>query len=199
MGELGAALPRQQQSEDSKIKSENGVYRAIFLGLSAPFQFVSNFANEQCRLCKGQGSGIRGEGKCSQCGGSGRRTEQHVKLSYRLENNNVEEEEVNFKLLPAGMTAQGQPLSPTTLFLRLRTLSGNRNATPADLDAWYSALPKPIKIPCTVVIGDNKSGTASKITAIQLRTQGAPAQAPVAQTTSNDDSSWDTPEDEIPF
>lgn len=195
MGLLEAALPSSNTQEPT-LKSGKGIYRGYFIGLSEPFKFVSKWG-DKCRLCKGKGTNYNGDGHCRVCGGSGTLTETHVKLRYHLENAVIEEEEVNFKLLPAGTSATGTPLSPTTLFLRLRTLSGDNRATEQSLDAWYSALPQPIKIPITVVIGDNKSGNALKITAVELRQQGAPAAAaPVAAPIEEFDENFDS---DLPF
>jgi hypothetical protein len=199
MGLLTAALPRTEMDDSSKIKSANGVYRAYWLGMNHPYEWVSPFG-DQCKLCKGTRRGRNGEGECSSCKGSGKRTEMHTKLIYQLESGQTEEEEVNFKLAPAGQSRDGNVLSPTTLFIRLRAFSGNRQATPNDLDAWYENLRKPIKIPVIVVISDNKAGTASKIADVQLRVaqKTAPAPAPEpepAKTWAADN--FDN--DEVPF
>ena len=183
MGLLDEAMPRNAAADSEiKIKSPNGVYRAFWLGMATSYEWVSPY-KEQCRLCKGSKRGYNGEGDCQACHGSGKRTEMRTKLIYKLENGETEEEEVNFKLMPSGTTQDGKILSPTTLFLRLRAFSGNRQATPADLNQWFSALPSPIRIPVQVVINDNKSGTASKIVDVSLRPNGAakPAQQPAPQ------------------
>jgi len=86
MGSLNDALPRENAtaSAEHAVKSDRGLYKAFFLGITAPYQWV-----------------------------------------------------------------------------------------PAALDAWYSSLPTPIKVPCFVVIQDNRSGTALKITDVLPRAKGA--------------------------
>lgn len=167
MGLLEKALPRDLQPKASAsvtINSPKGVYRALFIGMENPWEWVSDFAVDKCRACKGTKNGWNGEpGGCQICHGTGRRTELHTKLRYHLETGILEEEEVNFKISPPGIGKDGQPLSPSTLFLRLRTLSGIPNATEQQLDDWYTALGKPIKVPCQVVIDDNKTASALKI------------------------------------
>ena len=182
MGLLEKALPRAQQTVSAAvtINSPKGIYRAYFIGMEQPFEWVSDFAADKCRLCaKNPGLGYNGEGVCSACNGTKRRTELHTKLRYHLENGALEEEEVNFKIAPPGMSKDGNPLSPSTLFLRLRTLSNLPNASEKDLDDWYTGLTKPIKIPCQVIIGDNQNATALKITEVILAT--ARAQQPPHQ------------------
>jgi len=164
MGLLAKALPRgEAASVTQTVQSPKGVYRAFFVGITDPIERVSEW-NDKCRLCKGTGSGYNGDGDCRVCHGTGKRTEQKVKLLYSLENGVVEQEEVNFKLAGPGTGKDGTPLSPTTLFLRLREFSGIVNATEDKVDEWYSSLVKPIKIPVQVIIGDNQKGTATKIT-----------------------------------
>lgn len=178
MGILTQALPREQRpdaQQQSTVKSPVGIYRGLFVGMTDPFEYVSAWANEKCRVCKGQGTGYNGEGECRVCHGTKKRTEQHVKLLYSLENRVVEEEEMTFKLSGPGMGRDGQPLSPSTLFIRLRTLSGMPSATEVQLDDWYSSLQKPIKIPCQVIVDFNKTGTLTKITnVVAPRMQGQP-------------------------
>jgi len=168
MGVLSGAMPRQKNDQGTQVKSDYGSYRGFFIGMTQPVEWVSQWG-DKCRVCKGARTGRNGQDDCFFCHGSGLRTEQHVKLRYQLENGITEEEEVNFTLTGPGTGRDGTPLSPSTLFLRLRTLSGLRDADAAALDQWYSALPVPIKIPITVNIQDNKSATALKITDVMLR------------------------------
>jgi hypothetical protein len=166
MGILSKALPRDQRQSEPTVHSGRGMYNGFFTGMSEPFTWTSEWANDKCRVCRGTGKGRadKDDEKCFLCGGHGRKTDQRVTLSYELENGIVETEEVSFKLTEAGTSRDGQPLSPSTLFVRLRSLSGLRNPKPAELDEWFSSLPTPIRVPCSVVINDNKSQTALKIT-----------------------------------
>jgi hypothetical protein len=165
MGLLAKALPRgESASVQNTVQSPKGVYRAFFVGITDPVERVSEW-NDKCRLCKGTGNGYGDEPQgCRVCHGTGKRTEQKVKILYSLENGVVEQEEVNFKLAGPGTGKDGTPLSPSTLFLRMREFSGLQHATEDGLDEWYSSLVKPIKIPVQVIIGDNQKGTATKIT-----------------------------------
>ncbi|MDP9025673.1 MAG: hypothetical protein M3N13_09910 [Candidatus Eremiobacteraeota bacterium] len=189
MGALAGAIQQTAAAAaESKIKHESGVYEAQFVGMSEPFTYVSPWG-DKCRLCKGQGRSKNGNDACRACEGSGNLTEKHAYLHYKFKDGSTEEEEVNFKLLPAGTNAAGQPLSPTTLFIRLRSFSGNREASPAQLDEWYTSLVASgsVRVPITLVIGDNKSGTALKITAVQLRQAGASAKVQPPPPPDNDD------------
>jgi hypothetical protein len=196
MGALSQALPREHQQAESAVKSDSGYYKAQFLGLTDPYEWVTTWG-DKCRNCKGQKTNRNGDQPCFVCKGSGLQTEQRVKIQYKLENGNLEEEEVNFKLSAATTLRDGQPISPSKLFIRLRTLSGNRQATPAQLDEWYSSLKQPIRIPCNVVINGNKSGTAFVITDVLPRQANAPAAAPVTAATVDDFD--DSEEETTPF
>lgn len=171
MGLLSKALPRDQRPKiehEETVKSSKGMYSGFFLGMSEEYTWVSDWPNDKCRACKG--SKTYNDEVCFLCAGTGRKTEQRVKLRYELDNGNVEEEDVSFKLSPGGMGRDGTtPLSPSTMFIRLRSLSGLKNPTPAEVDAWYSSLTPPIRIPCSVVINDNKTGSALKITDVLAR------------------------------
>jgi hypothetical protein len=158
MGLLSDALPREQQSQEPTVKSDQGVYKAYFIGMSEKYTWVSEWPNEKCRMCGGKGTGRNGEaGQCVLCGGTGRKTETRVKLRYHLENNEIEEEEVNYKLGAGGGTTKGgETISPTKLFVRLRALMGKRDATEQEVDVWFSSLPQPPKVPCSVTINGGK-------------------------------------------
>jgi hypothetical protein len=198
MGALSQALPREHQVADTGAKSESGVYKAQFLGLSDSYEYVSPWHNDKCRNCKGNGKNKNGDQACYLCGGSGKLTETRVKLIYKLENGQTEEEIVNFKMSPAGTSRDGQPLSPSKLFVRLRTLSGNRQASPQQLDEWYSNLTQPIRIPCSVVINGNKTGDRFVITDVLARTPNAPA-APAPAPSDEFASPDDDIDDSVPF
>ena len=185
MGLLSDALPREQMTQESAIKSDRGVYRAYFIGMTPKYAWISPFG-DACRLCKGSRNGRNGEpGECVGCNGTGKKTEDRVKLRYHLENNEIEEEEVNYKLSAGGQSRDGKTFfSPTTLFVRLRALSGIRDATEQQIDAWYSELPQPPKVPCTVVINDNKNQTALKIESVMLRQVPQRANGAASQSTA---------------
>lgn len=175
MGKLADAMPRQRVPEGEgapSIQSERGVHRGIWIGMSPPVEWVSPWPNEACRLCKGQGTGYNGEGVCNVCHGTKKRTEKHVKMLYQLANGITEEEELNFKISPPGMGKNTQPLSPSTLFVRLRTLSGLKDPTVEQIDEWFTALSNPPNIPCQVVVDDNKNATYLKITNVLLVHEG---------------------------
>lgn len=181
MGLLTKALPRDKQitKQEPTVKSDYGMYNGFFIGITEPFRWVSEFG-DKCRVCKGEKTGRNGEGVCFLCEGTGVRTEDHVKLRYRLENSITEEEEVSFKVSPSGIGRDGTPLSPSTLFHRLRTFSGMEQPTPDDLDKWYTELKKagPIRIPVQVVIADNKTGTLLKITNVLVPRKASAASEP---------------------
>ena len=182
MGKLTAAMPRQKGEPDTSkaAKSPRGTHDAVFVGMSVPKPYVSEYRTDKCRLCKGQGTGYNGEGDCRVCEGSGRLTETHVILRYKLASGVVEEEEMNFILTGGGgVTASGEPKSASTLFLRMSELSGMPQPTAEKLDAWYSGLIEPIAIPCQVTINYNKARTFFRIVSVILadgtQTQPAPA------------------------
>jgi len=175
MGSLNDALPRENAtaSAEHAVKSERGLYKAFFIGITAPFEWVSDFAQDKCKNCRGEKTNKAGTEPCYLCNGSGKKTETRTRLRYHLENGFIEEEEVNYKLSPPSTGKDGNPLSPSTFFVRLRSLSEIKGADPTALDAWYTSLPTPIKVPCFVVIQDNRSGTALKITDVLPRAKGA--------------------------
>jgi len=180
MGALDAALPRDRTSTVSEhpVKSGTGSYRAYFIGITEPYTVVSEHG-DKCRACKGVGTYQDSGNDCRACSGTGKRTDTQTLLRYHLENGNIEEEEVRFYLTPPKMGTDGTPHSPSTFFIRLRSLSGIKDATPASLNAWFTGLPEPIKVPCFVNIGDNKFGTALRITDVLRRVQpGAAAAKP---------------------
>jgi hypothetical protein len=172
MGILSGAIPRQ--IEKVSLKSPKGVYQGFFTGMAAPYQWESPWQNDPCKGCGGtKRSKAMPDLMCSRCGGTGLRIENHVKLYYSLENGVTEEEDVQFKISApsTGKNAAGQTVafSPSTLYLRLRELSGIPNATPEQLDAWYDSLHQPISVPIILMIGDNQAGTALKIASVTLR------------------------------
>lgn len=204
MGLLSGAMPQKMVSDDQiQVKSEEGSYRAYFVGMTERVEKVSPFG-DQCRLCKGSRTGFNGNGDCRVCHGSGKKTAMVTRLRYELENGLEEEEEVAFKMTPASKNKDGEPLSASKLFVRLRAFSGRPNATAEELDEWYSSLTYPIRVPVQVNIGQNNNASALKITDVVPRrssTAARPAQeapkpvtppAPAPQANGFDD-------DEIPF
>ena len=183
MGKLAGALAQQTIAPITALRTQDaGDYQAYFLGHTPPVTEKSRF-NDECRLCKGQGTGPRGEAHgCVRCTGSGIRTEARTKLRYQLQNGNTEEEDMTFKLSSAGSNRDGSTRKASTFFLRLRAIAGLPNATEDELDQWYSSLPEPIKVPCRVDIDWNEKGDNLKIVAVRTRRapQGAPQGAPQA-------------------
>lgn len=192
MGVLSDALPKSASHSQTEptIQSDRGFYEAQFIGMTNPFKWVSGYKTDKCRNCKGSGKNKAGTEACYLCEGTGEKRETHVKLQYRLKNGIVEEEEMNFFIVPPRTSSDGKPLSPSTLFVRLRSLSGIK-AKPEDmpslLDEWYTGLSRPINVPCTIVIEDNKTGSALKITNVMSREVGNKAAPPPP------------PQDEPPF
>lgn len=187
MGVLSGALPRSGGSTSSTplVKSEEGSYRAYFTGMSEPFSERSQWG-DKCRVCKGTGQGRNGDPQgCTFCGGDGERVDKYVKLMYHLETGEVEEEKVTFKLSAPGTGKDGTPLLASTLFKRLRTFSGLREADAAALDVWYSSIASTkIKIPVTVNIGYNNSGDMLKISDVVGRRAPQAAALAAAQKTA---------------
>lgn len=177
MGLLQGALPRAPREIQGRpiVQSDYGSYRGYWVGMTPTVAEKSEW-NDQCRVCKGAGTGRNGEGQCTFCGGDGIRVDTFVMLKYALENGITEVEKVAFKVSPPGQMRDGTVQSPSTLFKRLRTFSGLRDADAAQLDQWVTSVlgddlnhPKPVKIPITVNIGDNQKATALKITDVMLR------------------------------
>ncbi len=204
MGLLSGAMPQKMVGDDQiQIKSDEGSYRAYFVGMTERVEKVSPFG-DKCRLCKGEGTSYSGNDKCRVCHGTGKKTDMMTRLRYELENGLEEEEEVAFKMTPAGMSKTGEPISASKLFVRLRAFSGRPSATAEELDEWYSSLTYPIRVPVQVNIGQNNNATALKITDVvprRLATAARPAQeapkpvpppAPAPQANGFDD-------DDIPF
>lgn len=186
MGLLNDALPREARVSQAEptVQSEMGSWHGHFTGISEPFEFVSPWGNEKCRVCRGSGLSKDENQDCFLCHGTGKRTEKHVYLDYVLENGVVEREEVNYILTPprtitnaAGGTT---PLSASKLFARLRAISGIRTEDPGLLDQWYSELPQPVSVPIVCIIGENQKGTALKITQVMAdrQAQNPPARPP---------------------
>jgi hypothetical protein len=200
MGILNDALPRDAQAKratEQTVKSDYGVHDAQFIGMTPDYVYVNDF--EKCRVCKGSGLGRKEGESCFLCTGNGKRTEKRVKLQYKMRSGILEEEEVNFKLSPPGTGKDGTPLSPSTLFIRLRTFSRLRDATPAQLDEWYTTLEKPIKIAVSLVIEDNKNATALKITNVMLRGGATAAPTPPTPPPTPPPNDVDDNYDDLPF
>lgn len=208
MGLLSGAMPRSGGTKVNvpTVQSDEGSYRAYFIGMSEPSAERSQW-DEKCRVCKGAGTGRNGEAQgCTFCGGDGVRVDKFVHLQYLLEGGVIEQEKVTFKLSPPGTGRDGTPLSASTLFKRMRTFSGLREADAAALDQWYSGLGSAkIKIPITVNIGYNNDGSALKISDVVARKApaGAASPAPAPKPAPAFDVSYDANgellDDEMPF
>jgi hypothetical protein len=184
MGKLSGAIQKSAGGSMPELKTkEAGEYRAFWIGMTDPVTEKSPFG-DKCTLCKGSGSGKRGEpGECNRCDGSGDKTEQYVTLSYHLENGNVEEEKVAYKLSDSGKLKDGSPRSASKLFLRFRAFAQLPRATAEDLDVWFSALVMPPKVPVRVDLEFNASGDYLKIENVKYRApaQGAQTAQPAAR------------------
>ena len=183
MGKLAGALAQQTIAPIAVLLTQDaGDYQAYFLGHTSPVTEQNRF-NDMCRLCKGQGTGLRGEPNgCVRCKGTRIKSETRINLRYQLQNGNIEEESVTFKLSAAGINKDKTTRSASTFFLRLRAIAGLPNATEDELDQWYSSLPEPIRVPCRVDIDWNEKGDGLKISAVRTRRapQGAVQGAPQA-------------------
>jgi hypothetical protein len=174
VGKLSGAIPREYDAATA-INSPKGAHNSFFVGVSDPYEWVSPFG-DACKLCEGNKHSKFNPGMpCTRCGGSGVRTEQHIKLHYQLENGVAEIEEANYSLRPpGGMSKSGQPMSATTFYLRLSEFSGLQNASAQQLVDWFDQLREPIRIPVLLIIGMNQTNSALKIIGVQARTVYAP-------------------------
>jgi hypothetical protein len=167
MGKLQGAYGSTATYEKTTLKIDReGDFQAYFIGLTKPWTETSN--NYSCKLCKGEGTGRNGEPEgCVRCNGSGKRVEQKTKLRYEMRHG-IEEEVVSFKLAPPG-NYNGKATKASTMYLRFARLADLPQATPEQLDQWFSTLPEPCRVPCMVRIEYNDTGDALVIKGVRLR------------------------------
>lgn len=168
--DLSGAIP-QERFATTTVKSSYGVHDGYFVGVGEPFKEVSN---DPCRLCKGSRKDKNGD-QCFVCEGSGKRIDTKAALLYDLSDGTREEEIVNFMLTEPRTGPDGKPYAPSTMYLRFRTFSGLKD--PREINKWASDLPDEVRIPVQLVIEDNSSGTALKISKVLAgRVEPQPAQ-----------------------
>lgn len=148
-----------------------GSHKGYFEGLGDTVTEKTNFP---CNRCKGEGI-IKGE-DCRGCEGSGKKTTTKVPLLYRLAKDLVQEEWVTYTLSEPGKLANGQPKSASTLWIRMRALSGLSD--PAAISQWYAELPQPVKVPIEVMVSEHASGEGFAIASVRKFEKGAPAPDP---------------------
>jgi len=147
----------------TELKIGYGAHRGYFLGLGDTFVEHSTFA---CRTCKGQRQ-IQGD-DCRACSGSGKKSTTKVPILYQLGPDLIQEEFVTYAVTEPGKLQDGTPKSPSTLWVRIKALSGL--TVPSEQSAWYANLPKPIKIPIEVMVVDSEAGNGLVIAAVRLFT-----------------------------
>jgi hypothetical protein len=198
--DLSGALSQGGNYKKTELKIGYGAHKAYFIGLGETVTEQSTFP---CRVCKGSGN-VRGA-TCFACSGSGRKTTTKVPIQYRISPTDIQEEWVTFVVTEPGKLQDGTPKSGSTLWARLKALSGISD--PAQITAWYGALPKPIKIPVEIMIVDNDAGTGCVIASVKRLGGAAPSPTPTAPAPApaahDDEYSFpETPavdEDEVPF
>lgn len=152
---LDGALPRSERTTEYKktdVDLPSGEHKGYFVGLGDP---VEETFPDPCKICKGSRV-VRGDG-CRTCKGTGVDSRVRVPIRYQMGPDLFIEEWVTYILSKPGTTAKGQPKSASALYNRLRRLSGLTE--PAEIAAWFKALPRPIKLPVRIMVIGAQDGT----------------------------------------
>ena len=174
MADLAGAVRSGGNFRKTELKVGYGSHRGYFVGLGDTFVEQSGFA---CKRCRGAGS--INNAPCRACEGNGKRTTTRVPILYQLGPDLVQEELVTYTLSEPGKLEDGTPKSASTLWSRMKALSGL--SSPSEQGAWFAGLEKPIKIPVEIMVVDNEAGTAHVIASVRRlhpRNENAPS-APV--------------------
>jgi hypothetical protein len=184
--DLAGAVPQRFDYKKNVIRAGYGAHSGFFIGLGEKFEEQSSF---QCRVCKGTAS-VKNE-PCNACKGTGKKVSTKIPILYELDGQ-VNEEWVTYTLTAPGTLADGTPKSASTLWQRIRALSGGIT-DPAEQSRWYAALPKPPRIAIDVMLVDNEKGDALAFASVRLHGAQAAAPAPAAQRAPEpaaDDMAW---------
>lgn len=189
-----SAMPARNKPKDdfSFGKPKNkGIFPAYFIGTTATWEGT-------CYTCRGTGMDPQGSDGawCKKCKGG---KTVNIGLKYRKADGSVEQEQLNFKLTaPNAFTNKNGEhvvLSASKLYERYSEFSGIVNALPQQLAAWAEEN-QHTEIPVTIVVKDNSTKTALKITEVQLREDEKKENWQPSKPVVEDELNL---EDEIPF
>lgn len=165
---LAAAInPKNDSPAFKPLGIKKGLHEAGFVGMGEPFEKYDYFKGcKNCGVKNEKGEILPGVG-CTQCEGTGKLKGKYVLLNYDIDGV-IESEEMSYKLSAPGQTSTGKSLSPSTLFLRMRTFFDKHDPnTQAIAYDEFEKAGKPL--PVTLMVDDNQSGKATKIKAVMLR------------------------------
>lgn len=161
--DLAGAVPQRIEFKKTQLSLGVGNHYAYFIGLGDK---VVETSTDPCRSCKGQRT-INGS-ECLTCDGTGRKRTTKVPILWQVSPTKIDEEWVTHTLTEPGKLQNGNPKSASTLWTRIRVLSGGLT-NPAEQASWYKQLTKPIKIPVNLNIIENDAGDNVVIASVVLR------------------------------
>jgi hypothetical protein len=188
--DLSGAIRTGGDFKKTVLKLGYGAHKAYFTGLGPTEIEQSNFP---CKVCKG--SGAKQDAQCFTCNGTGKKTTTKVPILYQIGPNSIQEEWVTFAVTEPGKMQDGTPKSASTLWVRLKALSGL--SAPADINAWYIALPTPIKIPVEIMVVDADNGNGHVIASVKPVSAQTAKPEPVQA--AEEEPLFDELDDSIPF
>src|SRR6185312_9532566 len=113
---LLGAIPQKQSVTFTPLGLKKGLHQALFIGMSEPFEKYDYFNGcKECGTKNAEGKFEKGNG-CAACDGTGKLKIKSVHLKYEVDGvDEVQVEEMAYKLSPPGQTKAGKALSPSTL------------------------------------------------------------------------------------
>lgn len=152
---LDGAVRAKSAFKKTDLPLPVGEHKGYFIGLGPTFREQST---DRCRVCAGVDVGA-----CRACDGTGRKTTTKTSIRYQMGPNLVVEEFVTYAVTEPRVV-DGQPRSASTLWLRMRRLSGLSD--PTEIKEWYAGLARPIKIGIRMMVVGNDAGDRSVIAEI---------------------------------
>jgi hypothetical protein len=176
MPTLDDAMPGARTSNPDRPRREPitvgiGRHPGVFCGFSAKKWKQTAFYDENntegkerpvCGLCKGKGTGPRGEsGQCVACNGTGDKIETRANMIFDVYDE-VINVEVNY-IISAPWSPDGKRQVPGSKpfewLLAISRLAENSDKliTSEDINAWYSKLSEPVRVPCWVRVAPHRT------------------------------------------